>query len=67
MILWPQHARALIALAARLRVCTAVETTPFSDYVYNGRNEGGVYEGEQFITDDYYIVIAKRVRRNVEG
>lgn len=67
MILWSQHARALIALAARLRVCSAVETLPFSGYVYNGRSEGGVYEGEQFVTDDYYIVIAKRVRNNVKG
>ena len=66
MILWSHLARAAVSLAARLEMCAAVESMRYSMYQYNSNGEGGTYEGRLYLTDDYYIVIAKRVRHDVK-
>jgi hypothetical protein len=64
MLLWSSLKRAAIALQVRLEMCPHVEKGPYSMYQMRNNGSAGTYEGTLYLTDDYYIVIAKRIMRD---
>lgn len=60
--LWGQLARAATALQARLEMCPHVEKHTYSMYQMNNEGGAGTYAGTLYLSEDYYIVVARRVR-----
>jgi hypothetical protein len=61
--LWGQLARAATALQARLEMCPHVEKHTYSMYQMNNEGGAGTYAGTLYLSEDYYIVVARRIRR----
>ena len=60
--LWGQLARAVTALQARLEMCGHVEKMPYEMYQLADDGSGGTYQGTLYLSEDYYVVIARRYK-----